>query len=64
MSHVIIISFPTIGLSEFSYIISICYSICNALDISVVGIKTFEGHEGHFDVDVFDSTGDYVTLME
>ncbi|KAJ8621448.1 hypothetical protein MRB53_029977 [Persea americana] len=34
------------------------------VDISVVGITTFEGHEGQFDVDVFDSTGDYVTLMK
>ncbi|KAL8120722.1 phosphoglucomutase, cytoplasmic-like [Apium graveolens] len=34
------------------------------VDISVIGITNFEGPEGQFDVDVFDSASDYVKLMK
>uniref|UniRef100_A0A0D9ZCE4 phosphoglucomutase (alpha-D-glucose-1,6-bisphosphate-dependent) n=1 Tax=Oryza glumipatula TaxID=40148 RepID=A0A0D9ZCE4_9ORYZ len=34
------------------------------VDISVVGVTTFSGPEGPFDVDVFDSTIDYIKLMK
>ncbi|CAH9095998.1 unnamed protein product [Cuscuta epithymum] len=34
------------------------------VDISAVGVKSFSGPEGQFDVDVFDSTTDYVKLMK
>lgn len=34
------------------------------VDISIVGITTFGGPEGPFDVDVFDPTEDYVKLMK
>lgn len=34
------------------------------VDISVVGVTHFNGPEGDFDVDVFDSTNDYVKLMK
>ncbi|RRT68834.1 hypothetical protein B296_00030819 [Ensete ventricosum] len=34
------------------------------IDISVVSVSTFSGPEGPFDVDVFDSTTDYVKLMK
>ncbi|KAK1380628.1 Phosphoglucomutase (alpha-D-glucose-1,6-bisphosphate-dependent) [Heracleum sosnowskyi] len=34
------------------------------VDISVVGVTKFEGPEGQFDVDVFDSANDYVKLMK
>ncbi|CAD5193319.1 unnamed protein product [Musa acuminata subsp. malaccensis] len=33
------------------------------VDISVIGLSSFSGPEGPFDVDVFDSTTDYVKLM-
>nr|GMD24819.1 phosphoglucomutase, cytoplasmic [Ipomoea batatas] len=34
------------------------------VDISAVGVTSFTGPEGQFDVDVFDSTTDYVKLMK
>ncbi|XP_031491386.1 phosphoglucomutase, cytoplasmic 1 [Nymphaea colorata] len=34
------------------------------VDISVIGLTSFTGPEGPFDVDVFDSTSDYVKLMK
>ncbi|XP_077241112.1 phosphoglucomutase, cytoplasmic [Tasmannia lanceolata] len=34
------------------------------VDISIIGVTNFSGHEGQFDVDVFDSTNDYVKLMK
>ena len=34
------------------------------VDISTVGVSSFTGPEGQFDVDVFDSTTDYVKLMK
>ncbi|URE30132.1 Phosphoglucomutase, cytoplasmic [Musa troglodytarum] len=34
------------------------------IDISVLSVSTFSGPEGPFDVDVFDSTTDYVKLMK
>lgn len=34
------------------------------VDISAIGVTSFGGHEGPFDVDVFDSTSDYVKLMK
>ncbi|XP_058108279.1 phosphoglucomutase, cytoplasmic 1 isoform X2 [Magnolia sinica] len=34
------------------------------VDISIVGLSSFGGHEGPFDVDVFESTTDYVKLMK
>ncbi|KAG9454734.1 hypothetical protein H6P81_007638 [Aristolochia fimbriata] len=34
------------------------------VDISVIGVTSFGGHEGPFDVDVFDATTDYVKLMK
>ncbi|XP_038986088.1 phosphoglucomutase, cytoplasmic 2 [Phoenix dactylifera] len=34
------------------------------VDISVLGVSSFGGPEGPFDVEVFDSTSDYVTLMK
>ncbi|CAN6478162.1 unnamed protein product [Victoria cruziana] len=34
------------------------------VDISVIGLTSFSGPGGHFDVDVFDSTSDYVKLMK
>eukprot|EP00268_Persea_americana_P019123 TRINITY_DN1978_c0_g1_i3.p1 TRINITY_DN1978_c0_g1~~TRINITY_DN1978_c0_g1_i3.p1 ORF type:complete len:584 (+),score=134.53 TRINITY_DN1978_c0_g1_i3:484-2235(+) len=34
------------------------------VDISIIGVTSFQGHEGSFDVDVFDSTSDYVRLMK
>ncbi|KAH7834718.1 hypothetical protein Vadar_018927 [Vaccinium darrowii] len=34
------------------------------VDISAIGITSFEGPEGQFDVDVFDSATDYVKLMK
>ncbi|CAL9201021.1 unnamed protein product [Musa hybrid cultivar] len=34
------------------------------VDISVIGLSSFSGPEGPFDVDVFDSTTDYVKLMK
>ncbi|XP_057478133.1 phosphoglucomutase, cytoplasmic [Actinidia eriantha] len=34
------------------------------VDISAVGITSFSGPEGKFDVDVFDSASDYVKLMK
>ncbi|XP_077236047.1 phosphoglucomutase, cytoplasmic-like [Tasmannia lanceolata] len=34
------------------------------VDISIIGVSSFGGHEGQFDVDVFDSTNDYVKLMK
>ncbi|MQM13216.1 hypothetical protein Taro_046140 [Colocasia esculenta] len=32
-------------------------------DISTIGVTSFEGPEGSFDVDIFDSTDEYVKLM-
>lgn len=34
------------------------------VDISTLGITSFEGPEGKFDVEVFDSADDYVKLMK
>ncbi|KAJ0988636.1 hypothetical protein J5N97_006992 [Dioscorea zingiberensis] len=34
------------------------------VDISIIGVTNFTGPEGPFDVDVFDSTSDYVKLMK
>nr|AEH27529.1 putative phosphoglucomutase [Amorphophallus konjac] len=34
------------------------------VDISTVGVTSFEGPDGPFDVDIFDSTDDYVKLMK
>lgn len=34
------------------------------VDISAIGITSFSGPEGQFDVDVFDSATDYVKLMK
>ncbi|XP_068662283.1 phosphoglucomutase, cytoplasmic 2 isoform X2 [Aristolochia californica] len=34
------------------------------VDISVIGVTSFGGHEGPFDVDVFDATTDYLKLMK
>jgi phosphoglucomutase len=34
------------------------------VDISVVGVTSFSGPEGPFDVDVFDSSVDYIKLMK
>ncbi|KQK13628.1 hypothetical protein BRADI_1g11440v3 [Brachypodium distachyon] len=34
------------------------------VDISVIGVTTFSGPEGPFDVDVFDSATDYIKLMK
>ncbi|KAH7683467.1 phosphoglucomutase protein [Dioscorea alata] len=34
------------------------------VDISTIGVTSFTGPEGQFDVDVFDSTTDYVKLMK
>ncbi|THF95617.1 hypothetical protein TEA_016659 [Camellia sinensis var. sinensis] len=34
------------------------------VDISAIGITSFTGPEGQFDVDVFDSASDYVNLMK
>ncbi|GFP83542.1 phosphoglucomutase cytoplasmic [Phtheirospermum japonicum] len=34
------------------------------VDISIIGVTTFSGPEGQFDVDVFDSANDYVKLMK
>lgn len=34
------------------------------MDISVIGVSSFGGPEGPFDVEVFDSTTDYVKLMK
>lgn len=34
------------------------------VDISTVAVSSFPGPEGQFDVDVFDSTSDYVKLMK
>ncbi|XP_042502405.1 phosphoglucomutase, cytoplasmic-like isoform X2 [Macadamia integrifolia] len=34
------------------------------VDISTIGVTSFQGPEGQFDVDVFDSASDYVKLMK
>jgi len=34
------------------------------VDISVAGVTSFSGPEGPFDVDVFDSSIDYIKLMK
>jgi hypothetical protein len=34
------------------------------VDISVAGVTSFSGPEGPFDVDVFDSSVDYIKLMK
>ena len=34
------------------------------VDISAIGVTSFEGPEGKFDVEVFDSADDYVKLMK
>ena len=34
------------------------------VDISAVGVTSFEGPEGKFDVEVFDSADEYVKLMK
>jgi hypothetical protein len=34
------------------------------VDISTVGVTSFAGPEGQFDVEVFDSASDYVKLMK
>lgn len=34
------------------------------VDISAVGVTSFEGPEGKFDVEVFDPADDYVKLMK
>ncbi|KAK6931612.1 Alpha-D-phosphohexomutase, alpha/beta/alpha domain II [Dillenia turbinata] len=34
------------------------------VDISTIGVTSFEGPEGQFDIDVFDSATDYVKLMK
>ncbi|KAL0372734.1 UNVERIFIED_CONTAM: Phosphoglucomutase, cytoplasmic [Sesamum calycinum] len=34
------------------------------VDISIIGVTSFAGPEGQFDVDVFDSASDYVKLMK
>jgi hypothetical protein len=34
------------------------------VDISVVGVTSFSGPDGPFDVDVFDSSVDYIKLMK
>lgn len=47
---------------DYSFMFSFCKYL--QVDISIVGITSFQGHEGSFDVDVFDSTSDYVKLMK
>lgn len=34
------------------------------VDISKIGVSSFSGPDGQFDVDVFDSASDYVKLMK
>ncbi|KAJ6431690.1 hypothetical protein OIU84_019049 [Salix udensis] len=34
------------------------------VDITAIGVTTFSGHDGQFDVEVFDSASDYVKLMK
>ena len=34
------------------------------MDISAIGVSSFGGPEGQFDVEVFDSASDYVKLMK
>lgn len=34
------------------------------VDISTIGVTSFEGPDGKFDVEVFDSADDYVKLMK
>nr|DAD38765.1 TPA_asm: hypothetical protein HUJ06_013087 [Nelumbo nucifera] len=34
------------------------------VDNSTIGVTSFGGPEGEFDIDVFDSTSDYVKLMK
>lgn len=34
------------------------------VDISTIAVSSFSGPEGQFDVDVFDSTSDYIKLMK
>lgn len=34
------------------------------MDISTTGVSSFEGPKGKFDVDVFDSTSDYLKLLK
>ena len=34
------------------------------VDISAIGVTSFGGPEGQFDVEVFDSASDYVKLMK
>lgn len=36
----------------------------NQVDISKIGVTGFSGPEGKFDVEVFDSASEYVTLMK
>lgn len=34
------------------------------VDISTIAVSSFSGPEGQFDIDVFDSTSDYIKLMK
>ena len=34
------------------------------MDVSKIGVSSFEGPDGSFEVDVFDATEDYVKLMK
>ena len=34
------------------------------IDVSTIGVQTFEGPNGPFDVDVFDSAADYIAFFK
>lgn len=38
--------------------------MCVQVDISAIGVSSFSGPDGQFDVDVFDAASDYVKLMK
>ena len=37
---------------------------CIQVDITTIGVTSFSGSEGQFDVEVFDSASDYIKLMK
>lgn len=47
--------------TEFVMILTFSF---DQVDVTKIGVTTFEGPDGTFDVEVFDSTEDYVKLMK
>lgn len=55
---------PPPDLIPWALIILGYFALCDQIDISAIGVTSFEGPEGSFEVDVFDNADDYVKLMK